>query len=116
MVLDRFERGLQITKEDRIKYETTINNLWKNELVKSWFSGIGEVKTEVVVLPKDGETKRMDRVVIKGNKAAVIDFKSGQPKSEDNRQLKEYTTLLIGMGYKTEGYLLYLNSGEVSEI
>ncbi|MEO9869206.1 UvrD-helicase domain-containing protein [Ekhidna sp.] len=115
-VLDRYERSMQITKEDRKRYETLITNLWKDETIKSWFNGKGEVKTEVVVLPKDGEVKRMDRVVIDGNKATVIDFKSGLPKSQDNKQLKEYTQLLTEMGYRTEGYLLYLGSGEVREI
>lgn len=115
-VLDRYEYAMQITPEDRKRYEMLINNLWKNETVKGWFSGKGEVKTEVVVLPKDGDTKRMDRVVIEGNKAIVIDFKSGQPKSEDNSQLKAYASLLSEMGYEVEGYLLYLKSGEVRYI
>lgn len=115
-VLDRYERAMQITAEDRKRYETLINNLWKDETIKGWFSGVGEVKTEVVVLPKDGETKRMDRVVIDGKKATVIDFKNGQPKSEDNRQLKEYASLLTEMGYEVNGYLLYLKNGEVRAV
>ena len=112
-VLDRYQNRMEITLEDRDRYEILINNLWQNELVKSWFDGTGEVKTEVVVLPKDGDTKRMDRVVIKEDHATVIDFKSGQPRNEDNRQLNEYATLLSEMGYKVQGYLLYLKNGEV---
>lgn len=112
-VLNRYEKAMLITGEDAKRYGNIIQNLWKNDLVKSWFSGGGEVKTEVVVLPKDGETKRMDRVVIDGSKATVIDFKSGQPKPSDHKQLKEYVSLLQEMGYRVEGYLLYLRSGEV---
>ena len=112
-VLDRYEKRMEITKEDRKYYETLITGLWKDETIKSWFCGVGEVKTEVVVLPRDGETRRMDRVVIDGNKATVIDFKSGQPKSRDNKQLHEYTRLLKEMGYEVEGYLLYLKTGAV---
>lgn len=115
-VMDRYERGMQITQEDRVQYESLINRLWNDPMVKGWFDGNGEVKTEVVVLPKDGEVKRMDRVVIDGKKATVIDFKSGKPKSEDNRQLKAYTQLLEEMGYETEGYLLYLMSVEVKKV
>ena len=115
-VLDRYEQGMLITNEDRKRYEIIISGLWKDKLVKSWFSGIGEVKTEIVVLPKDGETKRMDRVVINGKKATVIDFKSGQPKSKDSEQLKEYTALLKEMGYEAEGYLLYLKEGALKSI
>lgn len=114
-VLDRYEKRMEITSEDRSRFEKVINNLWKIDQVKQWFDGSGEVKTEVVVLPKDGETKRMDRVVIKKNKATVIDFKSGLPKSQDNKQLKEYMHLLKEMGYEVDGYLLYLKAGEVSE-
>ena len=58
--------------EDRVRYENTIKSLWDNPEVKEWFDGNHEVKTEVVVLPKDGETKRMDRVVIDGNVVKVI--------------------------------------------
>lgn len=115
-ILDRYERRMEITKEDRERFATVINKLWSSEQVKSWFNGEGEVKTEVVVLPKDGETKRMDRVILKGQKATVIDFKSGQPRTADNRQIKVYAQLLREMGYEVEGYLLYLASGEITAV
>ncbi len=115
-VLDRYERGMQITREDRTRYEGLINKLWEDEQVKGWFDGTHLVKTEVVVLPKDGETKRMDRIVIDGKHATVIDFKSGRQKSQDNRQLKEYISLLEEMDYEVEGYLLYLFSAEVIKV
>lgn len=112
-VLDRYEKRMEITVEDRKRYETTIKNLWNNQEVKDWFEGDHQVKTEVVVLPKDGETKRMDRVMIDGNQVKVIDFKSGQSKGQDEKQVREYMQLLKGMGYEASGYLLYLKTGEV---
>lgn len=115
-VLDRYEKRMDITRDDKSRFSNLIKNLWANDQVKSWFDGEGEVKTEVVVLPKDGETKRMDRVILKGEQAIVIDFKSGQPRTADNRQVKEYMQLLKEMGYQTEGYLLYLHNGEVVSI
>lgn len=115
-VLDRYERSMQITHEDRNRYENLFSNLWKDDQIRSWFDGAGEVKTEVVVLPKDGEIKRMDRVIIDGMKAIVVDFKSGQPKSQDNKQVKEYSTLLTEMGYEVEAFLLYLTTTQVVEV
>ncbi len=115
-LLNRYECNMKITKADRKRFQTIFQNLWKDDLVKSWFNGEGDVKTEVVVLPKDGETKRMDRVVIDGTRATVIDFKSGQQKTKDTKQLKEYATLLSDMGYIVDGYLLYLMSGEVKKV
>ncbi|MEO9485184.1 MAG: UvrD-helicase domain-containing protein [Ekhidna sp.] len=115
-VMDKYERGMLITTSDRQRYESMVNNLWKNDTVKAWFSGKGEVKTEVVVLPKDGEVKRMDRVLIDESTATVIDFKSGLPKSRDEKQLSEYVKLLTEMGYDAKGYLLYLMNGEVKKV
>ena len=60
-VLDRYEKRMDIDAEDRDRISRLFNGLWKNETVKSWFDDSGDVRTEVVVLPNQGETKRMDR-------------------------------------------------------
>ena len=116
VVLDRYEKRMEITREDRQHYNKLLTKLWKNETIKGWFSGVGEVKTEVVVLPQDGEIKRMDRVIIQETQAIVIDFKSGHPRTEDEKQLQTYVKLLQEMGYKVEGYLLYLDSVHIRKI
>lgn len=115
-VLDRYERRMEITVADKENFRQVFDRLWQDPQVKSWFDGTGTVKTEVVVLPAQGETKRMDRVVLRGEEALVIDFKSGHPKTADDRQVKEYLGLLQEMGYRSTGYLLYLKTGEVREI
>jgi ATP-dependent exoDNAse (exonuclease V) beta subunit len=115
-VLSRYEARNDITANDKERYAELINRLWENDEVKEWFSSDYEVKTEVVVLPKDGETKRMDRVIIKDNIAKVIDFKNGQPKRGDETQVREYVELLQGMGYEASGYVLYLKNGEVKRV
>jgi len=115
-VLERYEVRNEIAKADKDRYGKLIHGLWANDEIKDWFGADYEVKTEVVVLPKDGETKRMDRVIIKDKEAKVIDFKNGKPKKGDETQVREYMELLKGMGYETHGYLLYLKNGEVREI
>lgn len=115
-VLDKYEFGMLITADDRASYDKLFARLWEDEQIRTWFSGEGEVKTEVVVLPKDGEVKRMDRVIIHESKATVLDFKTGQPKAQDKNQLKEYIGLLEAMNYSVEGYLLYLKSGEIQQL
>lgn len=115
-VLDRYEKRNDIAKEDKERFGKLFNDLWQNPEIKDWFGGDYEVKTEVVVLPKDGETKRMDRVIIKDKQAKVIDFKNGKPKKGDETQVKEYVDLLKGMGYDASGYLLYLKDREVKAL
>lgn len=113
VVLDNYEKSMQITKEDKEYFSNLFKELWTIEQVESWFKPGKEVKTEVVVLPKDGEVKRMDRVVIDGKQAEVIDFKSGKPADKDKLQVKEYVELLNEMGYTANGYLLYLKEKKV---
>ena len=115
-VLERYEKRNDISNEDKERFQKLINGLWDNPQIKDWFSDQYVVKTEVVVLPKDGETKRMDRVILKDREAKVIDFKNGKPKKGDETQVKEYVELLSGMGYQASGYLLYLKTGEVVEL
>jgi len=56
----------------------------------------------------------MDRLLLKGKHAVVIDFKTGLPSSADQRQMQEYMTILTQMNfYPVEGFLLYIRSGEV---
>ncbi len=112
-VLDRYELSMQITAEDKTYFSSIFSKLWQSEQVKSWFTQEAKIKTEVVVLPKDGEFKRMDRVLIRDTMAIVIDFKSGRPKPEDTDQVNEYMQLLSEMGYEPEGYLLYVKSAKV---
>lgn len=115
-VLLKYEKSMQITSEEREIYSLLFKKLWKDKVIKSWFDTGNEVKTEVLVLPKDGEYKRLDRVVLNGNFAKIIDFKSGKPKPEDKTQMKTYMKLLAEMGYETTGYLLYLSPIQYIEV
>lgn len=115
-VLEGYERNMQITAGDREYFGGVFSKLWAKEEIKRWFSVNEKVKTEVVVLPKDGELKRMDRVLINGNEATVIDFKSGKERAEDKQQVSEYMELLKEMGYTTNGYLLYLKEARTVQV
>ena len=56
----------------------------------------------------------MDRVMIKGDRAIVVDYKTGVQRKSDMYQVKNYKSILSAMGYaKVEGYVLYLENGEI---
>ncbi|MEL6534643.1 MAG: UvrD-helicase domain-containing protein [Bacteroidota bacterium] len=91
-----------------------VNRVIQLPQVADWFSGRWTVKTEVPILPKTGEVKRLDRVMIQDDHAIVLDFKTGttQPEWEEKhkKQVSYYAKLLREMGYATvEGYLMYLH-------
>jgi len=108
-VLIAEEYSGNITKADRQKLSLKLEELWKIDRIHDWFSGNWEVKTEVPVLPEKGSLSRMDRVMIKGRNAIVVDYKTGVRRYADVNQVKGYMNILEKMGYeKVEGYVLYL--------
>ncbi len=63
-------------------------------------------------------TRRPDRVMIRGNRAVVVDYKFGllNPKSHET-QLRRYMALLRDMGYtQVEGFIWYLRQNKITQI
>jgi ATP-dependent exoDNAse (exonuclease V) beta subunit len=107
----------EITHDDKIKLSSMLNKLLADEKISNWFTDNWEIKTEVPVLPDKGNLRRMDRVMIKNDAAIVVDYKTGEKRSADINQVKNYKNILRQMGYKRiKGYVLYLNNGELIEV
>ena len=103
-----------ITEIDKLELSTSILKMLENQQVFNWFDKKWKVKTEVPVIPKSGELSRMDRVMINKDQAIVVDYKTGTPRSQDQKQVKTYVQLLREMGFKdVNGYLLYVENAEV---
>lgn len=84
--------------------------------IKDWFEGDWEVLNEREMY-KDNQLLRPDRVMIKKQLAAVVDYKTGQ--RNDNKykkQLDKYGDLLLEMGYQVEKYVFYIDQKEVVQI
>jgi ATP-dependent helicase/nuclease subunit A len=94
-----------------------LQQLFNEPLVSEWFDGSWEVRTEVPVILPGGEESRFDRLLIKDNKAIVIDFKTGAPSKADQHQVLAYMDILKKMNFtEVEGYVLYVRTGEVVEV
>jgi ATP-dependent exoDNAse (exonuclease V) beta subunit len=106
-----------ITTEDKKQLALMLEDLWKDEKIRSWFTEGWSVKTEVPVLPEKGQIRRLDRVMIKDNNAIVVDYKTGIKRYADINQVKNYLNIMEKMGYESvEGYVLYLGNKELIEV
>jgi ATP-dependent exoDNAse (exonuclease V) beta subunit len=85
--------------------------------VISWFDGSYEVLNERSILKK-GNLHRPDRIMISGNSAVVIDYKSGDLELEKyHRQVNGYAHLLKESGFnRVEGYLWYLQLNKIEKV
>ncbi len=85
--------------------------------VSSWFSGDCEVLNETPVITGSGEMRRPDRVIIRGDRATIVDYKFGEPDSRDISQMKAYRRLVADMGYVVEeAALWYVIKNEIVRV
>jgi hypothetical protein len=77
--------------------------------LKEYFIDIDDCWTEKEFVTKSGNIFRIDRIVKKGNFFYIIDYKTGEPKEEDRKQVDLYRRLIP---YETTGIIYYIKKGE----
>jgi len=88
-----------------------------NPEILSWFNGSYTIINERSLLTSK-RILRPDRIMISGDEAIVVDYKTGINKSESyNRQIKLYAKTLKETGYKKViGFLWYINQNVVEKV
>lgn len=115
-----FEGVIESAEKAQEIYEIAEKALNLDE-VKDWYSGEWTLYNECSIIYNDEQgkmqTRRPDRVMMKGNEVVVIDFKFGKKKPEYYTQVREYMSLLSEMGYTDiKGYIWYVYSGELENV
>lgn len=115
-----FEGVIESAEKAQEIYEIAEKALNLDE-VKDWYSGEWTLYNECSIIYNDEQgkmqTRRPDRVMMKGNEVVVIDFKFGKKKPEYSTQVREYMSLLSEMGYTDiKGYIWYVYSGELENV
>ncbi len=90
---------------------------FSNPQIAGWFNGKYKVINERNLLSTE-KILRPDRIMIHKNEAIVVDYKSGNKKSENyNYQVKRYAKVLKETGFeKVTGFLWYINQNEVDKV
>lgn len=117
--IDRMNNNGGISQEEIAALRDRLEAALANDLVASWFDGSWEVRNENdIIIPGIGSTRRPDRVMVKNNRAVVVDYKFGLArKPAYARQIKEYMDLLRGMGYENvSGYIWYVSLDDIEEV
>ena len=119
-----------LSDADAATLRQMIDRAVSDPTVRSWFDGSWEcVRNEnAIILPaadsaslSDEElTRRPDRVMLKGSRAVIVDYKFGKREGEEaayRRQIRRYLDLVRRMGYTDcEGYLWYVRRGEIVRV
>lgn len=94
-----------------------IKENFKNPVIADWFSTKYKVLNERSLI-SGSDLFRPDRIMISGNNAIVVDYKTGIHKSEKyQRQVSRYAGILRQTGFeKVEGYIWYTQFNEVEKV
>ncbi len=118
--VERMRTDGVLSDGERATLHRMLDRALADPTVRSWFGGGWErVRNEHgIVVPGSASTRRPDRVMVRGDRAVVVDYKFGsRDDGRYRRQLTEYMTLLQQMGYsRTEGYLWYVRQGKVERV
>lgn len=108
-----------ISGSEATKLKAQIAEMLDNPTINEWFSASwDDIKCEADII-SNGVLRRPDRVMIKGRRVVVVDYKFGEKRdAEYTKQMAEYLSLLKGMGrYDTlEGYVWYVMLGDFESV
>ncbi len=110
-VLNQYVFDGVITHKEAVNIQKTIINIVTHPLLTRYFTSDIEVFNERELISINKLRQIPDRVVIKDEKAIIIDYKTGVQKDIYKNQLLSYKTTLNEIGYKVEEMLLiYIDS------
>lgn len=120
-VTDYYRRGIIPDQQTRKETENILLKTIRQESIRQWFVGQWELLREDAILylgrEHEIEERRMDRVMIDGEKAIVLDYKFGQEEKSYQKQVQEYMHILGQMGYKdVSGYLWIANEEKLIHV
>lgn len=109
-----FEGVLTIEEAKSIKEK--VFEVVRHPLLIDYFQSNILVFNERELISKDKKRQIPDRVVIKDNKAIIIDYKTGNSNNKYKLQVKEYSKTLNEIGYKVlRKLLVYIDSKVIVE-
>ena len=116
-VVERLFREGLIQENKVLELKDKINGIILNPLINKYFKEGCKIKAETEILLPDGSSIRPDRLILEGNKAVIIDYKTGSIKKSHHDQISNYSRELKNMGYQTtESLLVYIDLNKVIEV
>lgn len=105
--------------DPKLKEEVSdmLNSVVRHPQLKTYFETNQKVLNEQTLISANGALLRPDRIVISsGNRAVLIDYKTGQKKPEYQTQIAQYAQTLTEMGFAVEKSLLVYLGDEVEVV
>ena len=107
--VDLEQKGL-INKAEIDSLKSKIAAVIHHNDLKKYYSKEVEIIIEKEIISEKGEILRPDRIILDGNRATIIDYKTGKKSTSYLQQLNSYAVALETMGYIIENKIIaYIN-------
>ena len=118
--IEQMIRDAVISSKEGEQLHREVTKALENPTIAEWFSEEwSEIRNEnEIIVPRGESARRPDRVMAKGRRAIVVDYKFGnREQSAYTEQLRDYMSLLTRIGYTpVEGYVWYVRLGKIVEV
>ncbi|MDC6385311.1 ATP-dependent helicase [Flagellimonas taeanensis] len=98
-VLERLEREGHCSKGAAVDIKQKIMAVVDHPKLQAFFQEGPQIWNEQEILTANGPSLRPDRMVISGNEATIIDYKTGKPSPSHKEQISQYGDILKEMGH-----------------
>lgn len=103
-------RNGDMTRNENESVKKSIWQVLNHPELALYFKGEGMIMNERDIITKSGLIIRPDKVILYGNEATLIDYKTGGPDPKYKEQLYTYANALKAMGYEVRNRLIvYIN-------
>lgn len=117
-VAKKYERMGVLSSAEKDEFINEIlSQIDVNPQIAEWFEKGNYVLNETAVLNPSSDGKlnyRPDRLIIKGDKVVIVDYKFGKESSSYIKQMKDYIRILKEMGnFDVSGYIWYVTEKRI---
>lgn len=116
IVLERLEIDGHFPKESASDIKQKIMAVVNHPKLKDLFLDNVHILNEQEILTTDGLSLRPDRIIIDGNQATIIDYKTGKPSPKHKEQIANYADILKAMDYKIKQSIIVYIDQEIDPI
>lgn len=91
---------------------------FRNDGFRQFFLGPGEAFTEKEIADRNGNVRRVDRLILDKTGATVLDYKTGDEREEDRAQMEDYKKIIgdIFPSRTVKGFLYYIEKNVLREV
>ncbi len=109
-VFKRLKRNGDVDENDIESVKKSIGQVLGHPELSVYFKDGEGIKNEKDIITENGRILRPDKIVLRGNNASLLDYKTGGHNPKYKEQLYTYSDALEAMGYQVKNRLIvYIN-------